>query len=171
MGLRKALGFVISIIAAFILPTMGLAEPGLKLDVVPVKRIYSSREGLMMKFVFTAQSRTKLCLSKDILSQMRINIHRSGSGKLPLQPLVVHDNSVLFQEPMQIRWLDVGESITLRANLKRFRFADDNKWEPGEYSVEVIFNLCEQTPNDYVTASDKEIPVKSRQPGWFMIML
>lgn len=153
--------------------SLGVAadSPTLRLEVEPVKRIYSIREGLMVKFTFTAQSRTKLCLNDDILSQVQIDIYRPGSGKLALQPLVIQDNSVIFQKPMRVQWLDSGESLTLRANLKRFKFANAEKWEPGEYNVNATFNLCEQTPAEYVTNPGKEIPVKAVRQGWFMIML
>lgn len=173
--IKKPIGFLLSIIAgltALLSPLVFASEaPRLKLEVEPVKRIYSEREGLMVKFIFTAQNKTKLCLHDDILSQMQISIHRPGSGKLALQPLVVQDNSILFQKPLQVRWLNAGDTLTLRANLKRFQFADGDKWEPGEYNVNAVFNLCEQTATDYVTDTGKEIPIKAVRQGWFMIML
>lgn len=173
--MQKPIGLLLSIIAIsglFFSPLSKAADPpGLKLEVEPVKRIYSDREGLMVKFIFKAQSKTKLCLDNDILSQMQISIYRPGSGKLALQPLVLRDNSVIFQQPMQVRWLESGDSLTLRANLKRFKFANGESWEPGEYNVNATFNLCEQTPAEYVTDSGQEIPIKAARQGWFMIML
>lgn len=124
----------------------------------------------MVKFTFTAQSKTKLCLANDIMSQMNIGIYRPGSGKLPLAPMVIQDNSVIFQKPLQVRWLEAGDSITLRANLKRLKFANGEPWSPGEYNINATFNLCEQTPVEYTT-SGPEIPVKAAKPGWLMIML
>lgn len=152
---------------------MGLAgEPtGLKLEIEPTKQIYSSHEGLVLKFTFTARSKTKLCLAKDILSQTQVTISRPGKGKVLLKPLVMRDNSALFQEPMQVQWLDSGESLSLRANLKRFQFDDGEQWTPGEYNVDARFNLCEQTPAEEVTDPGQEIPVKAVHPGWFMIMI
>jgi hypothetical protein len=144
---------------------------GLKLRLEPTKQIYSNHEGLVMKFIFMAQSKTKLCLDKDILSQMQITIAQPGQGKIPLKPLVLTDNSQIFQEPMKVLWLEAGDSVTLRANLKRFQFDGGNQWAPGEYSVNAVFNLCEQTPAEVVTDPGKEIPVKSTGQGWFMIMI
>jgi hypothetical protein len=144
--------------------------PGLKLEVAPVKQIYSNREGLMVKFILTARTRTKLCLAKDLLSQMQVDISRSGVGKLPLQPLVLRDNSALFSEKLKIHWLEPGESLTLRANLKRYRFNDGEVWKPGDYSVGATFNLCEQTADEQVMPGGKEVPVRSVRQGWFMIM-
>lgn len=125
----------------------------------------------MAKFTFLARSRTKLCLAKDLLSQMQVNISRSGTGKLPLKPLVIKDNSQIFQEPMKVVWLDAGESLSLRANLKRYQFDGGNQWTPGEYGVNATFNLCEQTPDPVVTEPGKETPVKASGQGWFMIMI
>lgn len=143
----------------------------LRLEIEPAKRIYSSREGLMVKFTFTALSKTKLCLDKDLLSQMQFSVFRPGTGKLQLQPLVVRDNSQIFAEPMQIRWLDSGESLTLRANLKRFKFANGEHWDPGEYNVSAVFHLCAQNASETVDASGPEIPVPTARQGWFMIMI
>lgn len=148
----------------------GLVLPGLMLKVEPAKQIFSSREGLVTRFTFKAQSKTKLCLDKDILSQMQVTIARSGSGTLPLKPLVLKDNSQLFQEPMKVVWLEAGQSLTLRANLKRYQFDGGEQWTPGEYSVGATFNLCEQTPAQKVTDPGRETPVKSERQGWFMIM-
>jgi hypothetical protein len=145
--------------------------PGLKLQLEPTKQIYTNHEGLVVKFIFTAQSKTKLCLDKDILSQMQINISKPGKGKIPLKPLVLKDNSQIFQEPMKVLWLDSGESLTMRANLKRFQFDNGEQWIPGEYSVNAVFNLCEQTPAETVTDPGQEIPIKSSGQGWFMIMI
>ncbi len=140
------------------------------LEIEPVKRIYSSREGVMVKFVLKATDRVKLCLAKDILSQVQVNIHRSGSGKMGMKPLVLRDNSEIFQQRLKVRWLESGESVVLRANLKRFQFANGTQWTPGEYHIGATFNLCEQTPNEEVTVSEKEIPIQSTRTGWFMIM-
>lgn len=144
--------------------------PGLQLTVSPAKQIFSNREGLVALFTFKAQAKTKLCLAEDILSQMQVNISRSGTGKLPLKPLVIKDNSQIFQEPMRVVWLESGQSLTLRANLKRYQFDGGELWTPGEYSVAATFNLCEQTPALKVTDPGQEIPVKSNGQGWFMIM-
>ncbi len=141
-----------------------------RLEIEPVKRIYSSREGIMVKFIFTAQARTKLCLEKDVLSQMQVNFYRPGVGKLPVQPLVLRDNKEIFKEKPKVQWLESGESLTLRANLKRFRFAGGEHWIPGEYSVGATFNLCEQTEDVEVSDEGLEIPVKTTRQGWFMIM-
>ena len=81
----------------------------LRLEIVPAKQLYSNREGLTVQFKLTAFSLTKVCLDKDILSQMQVGLFRSGS-KLPLQPLVITDNSQRFKIPMEVRWLDPGES-------------------------------------------------------------
>ena len=147
-----------------------VAKPLLTLTLEPTKRIYSSREGVSVKFVFHASQRVKLCLDEDILSQVQVAIARSGQGEMPLQPLVMRDNSELFERPRKIRWLDSGESLTLRANLKRFHFSQGYRWQPGEYSASVTFGLCEQTPGDYDDPAGKETPIQSDGPGWFMIM-
>jgi len=70
-----------------------------------------------------------------------------------------------------LRWLEPGENVTLRANLKRFQFADGEHWEPGEYNVRATFNLCAQTPETEATVLEEEIPVKSAKSGWFMISI
>jgi hypothetical protein len=145
--------------------------PGLKLNVEPIKQIFSTREGLVFKYTFTAQRKVKLCLSKDLLSQIQVDISHSGRGKMPLQPLVIQDNSQIYQEPMRVLWLENGQSVTLRANLKRYQFSNGEKWTPGEYSVNTTFNLCEQTPAETVTDPGKEIPIHASQQGWFMIMI
>jgi hypothetical protein len=143
----------------------------LKLTLEPIKDIYSNGVGLMMKFVFTARTRVKLCLDRDLLSQMQVDIVRSGDGKIPLQPLVITDNSELFQRPMQVRWLDPGQTVALRANLKRYQFGGGYTWGPGEYTVGATFNLCEQTPTEEVDPAAPETLVRSAGRGWFMIMM
>lgn len=148
----------------------GEAAAPLTLRLEPTKRIFSSREGVTVKFVLTARARTKVCLSKDVLSQMQISVGQSGRGQMPLAPLVLKDNTIRFQQALKVRWLEPGESLTLRANIKRLRFADGQPWAPGEYSVGATFNLCEQTPTEYVTETGQEIPVRAESQGWFMIM-
>jgi hypothetical protein len=96
----------------------GEEPPVLKMEIQPTKQIYSIREGLVMKFIFTARSKAKLCLDKDIFSQMQVTIAKPGTGKIPLKPLVLKDNSQLFQESMKVQWLEAGESLTLRASLE-----------------------------------------------------
>jgi len=142
----------------------------LQLRLAPQKQIFSQREGLVMQFIFTAKSKTKLCLDKDILSQMQVSLYQAGVGKLPLKPLVIKDNSHLFLEPMRVVWLDSGQTMTVRANLKRFQLDGGSIWSPGEYSVDATFNLCEQTPVEPVTDPGHETPVKAAGPAWFMIM-
>jgi hypothetical protein len=142
----------------------------LQLQLVPQKNIFSRREGIVMQFIFTAKAKTKLCLDKDILSQMQVTLARSGSGKLPLKPLVIKDNSHLFLATMGVVWLESGQSLTVRANLKRFELDGGSTWAPGEYSADATFNLCEQTPVEPVTEPGHETPVKAARPGWFMIM-
>ena len=95
------------------------AEPAdeispLTLTLEPTKRIYSSREGVSVKLVFRANQRVKLCLDEDILSQVQVAIARSGQGEMPLQPLVMRDNSELFERPRKIRWLDSGSRARSR---------------------------------------------------------
>lgn len=163
----------IILVAFCLMASVGQAgEPvGLRLEIEPTKQIYSVREGLVVKLVFKANQKTKLCLAKDILSQMQVSISRPGQGKLALQPLVIKDNSTIFQEPMKVLWLESGQSLTLRANLKRYHFLDTDQWTPGEYNVSATFNLCEQTPAEIVTDPGQEIPVKAVRQGWFMIMI
>jgi hypothetical protein len=102
---------------------------------------------------------------------MQVTIVKPGIGKIPLKPLVITDNSQIFQEPMQVLWLESGESVTMRANLKRFQFDNGEEWAPGEYNVNAVFNLCEQTPAETVTDPGKETPIPSTGRGWFMIMI
>ena len=144
-------------------------NPSLTLLVEPSKRIFSSREGLMVKFTLKAAERTKVCIERDILSQLTLNISRSGE-LLPIQPLVVKDNRQLFREQMKIRWLESGESLSFRANIKRIQFANGEPWEPGEYNVTGSFGLCEQTPDQFYDPAGEETPVRSKNSGWFMIM-
>ena len=168
--------FIILAAFGFLASVSRAGEPAsnansLRLEIEPIKQIYSNHEGLVFKFIFTAHERTKLCLAKDILSQTQISISRPGKGKVPLKPLVIQDNSEIFQEPMKVQWLDSGESVTLRANLKRYQFVDAEQWTPGEYNVNATFNLCEQTPTEVVTDPGQEIPIKASRQGWFMIMI
>jgi hypothetical protein len=144
-------------------------SPPIKLLIEPTKRIYSFREGLMVQFVLKATRRTKVCLEKDIMSQMQVRISRSGS-LLPVEPLVLKDNRLIYHQSMQIRWLEPGEQLLFRANLKRFRFAGGESWEPGEYTVNATFNLCEQNGVDDYDPAGEEIPVEAEAPGWLMIM-
>lgn len=135
----------------------------------PEKRIYSSREGVMVKFVLKASRRVKVCYAKDILSQMQLKIARSGHN-MALQPLVVQDNSQIFQQPMNIRWLESGQSMTFRTNLKRYKFAEGETWEPAEYNASATFDLCDQSEDQPYDPAGKEIPVRTTTPSWFMIM-
>ena len=79
-------------------------------------------------------------------------------GAIVAQPLVMRDNSELFERARKIRWLESGESLTLRANLKRFHFNEGHRWQPGEYSAKATFGLCEQTPGDYDDPAGAETP-------------
>ncbi len=162
---------IILLLAGLALRAGAAGTAPLRMDVEPAKQIYTDREGLMVKFILTAREKTKLCLEKDPLSQMRITVSRSGQGKVPLEPLVLRDNRVLFDQNMKVRWLNPGDRVYLRANLKRLRFSGGGRWEPGEYSVSAVFNLCEQTPNEEVNDLGKEIPIPTARPGWFMIMI
>jgi hypothetical protein len=163
---------IILVALCWLASTGQAGEPvGLRLEIEPIKQIYSIREGLVVKLIFKANQKTKLCMAKDILSQMDIAIFRPGQGKLALQPLVIKDNSTIFQEPMKVQWLESGQSLTLRANLKRYQFLDTDQWTPGEYNVSATFNLCEQTPAERVTDPGREIPVRAVRQGWFMIMI
>ncbi len=143
----------------------------LKMTIEPLKQIFSSHEGLVILFKWTAKNPVTLCLARDFLSQTQISISRSGRGKLSLQPLIVHDNSTIFQEPMQVYHLKTGDSITRRANLKRYHFDDGENWVPGEYTVEATFNLCEQTLAEPITDPGQESTIRATRPGWFMIMI
>jgi len=147
------------------------ADPGLKLELVPTKQIYSSREGLTLQVILTAKTRTKLCLSRDILNQLKLKVYRSGQGQLKLQPLVLQDNSVAFQDDDPPVWLEAGQKITLKTNLKRYLFSEGASWEPGEYGISGSFMLCGQ--NEQSTAGDpgKETEIPTLQQGWFMIMM
>jgi hypothetical protein len=173
--LVKRISLLFFIILATLACMINLGRAGelqrLRLEIEPTKQIYSNREGLVVKLTLTANEKTKLCLAKDILSQMQISISRPGQGKMALQPLIIQDNSKIFQEPMKVQWLDSGQRVTLRANLKRFRFVDSEQWTPGEYNVNATFNLCAQTPTDVVTEPEVEIPIKAVKQGWFMIMI
>lgn len=152
----------------------GQTPPPVTLSIEPSKQIFSSREGLVLQFTWKAKGMVKLCLAKDLLSQVQIGISRSGRGKLPVQPLTLRDNSQMFQpvvqEPMRVYRLKAGQSITRRANLKRYRFEENEEWVPGEYSVTATFHLCEQTPGETGTDSETEIPIRAVRPAWFMIM-
>jgi hypothetical protein len=143
----------------------------LRLTIEPLKEIFSSHEGLVMLFKWTAKNPVTLCLTKDFLSQTQVNIYRSGRGKLPLQPLIVRDNTTLYQEPMQVYHLKTGDSISRRANLKRYHFGEGESWIPGEYNVEASFNLCEQTLNEPITDPGQESVIHAVKTGWFMIMI
>ncbi len=148
--------------------TIKTTQP-LALLLEPEKRIYSSREGVMVKFILKATQRVKVCYAKDILSQMQLKISRSGHP-LALQPLVVQDNSEIFQQPVNSRWLEPGQSLTFRSNLKRFHFAAGERWEPAEYTVSATFGLCDQAEDQPYDPAGKEMPIRTVMPAWFMIM-
>jgi hypothetical protein len=180
MGLRARRRVIIILMTALLFCGLsGLAQPGreaaqgppLVLGIESSKQIFSSREGLVLQFTWTAKGPVKLCLAKDLLSQVQIDISRSGRGKLPVQPLTLRDNSRIFQEAMRVYRLKAGESITRRANLKRYRFNEDEGWVPGEYNVAATFHLCEQTAAETVTDPGTEIPIRAARPAWFMIMI
>ena len=139
------------------------------LAIEPLKRIYTAREGLQVRFTLKALDRAKICVEKDILSQMTLRVSRSGEF-LHLQPLVVTDNRELFHQHMNVQWLESGQTLTFRANIKRFRLANGETWEPGEYTVSGSFGLCEQTPGTLYDPAGKEAPVPAKNTGWFMIM-
>ena len=152
-------------------PLLAAAPKGpLQILIEPSKRIYSSREGLMVKVVFKARERVKLCLEKDILSQMQWSVTKYGTGKLAVAPLVMRDNSELFNQRVKILWLEPGESTMFRINLKRLKFTGGESWDAAEYSVTTSFNLCEQTPGEEYNPGGKEIPIQAENSGWLMIM-
>lgn len=146
-------------------------EPNpVQLEIIPLKQIYTGHDGLIMKLVFMAKAKTKLCLGKNILGQMQFTVGRAGVGKLPLKPLIIKDNSQIFEQPMKVLWLEAGQSVTLRANLKQFSPDGGERWLPGEYNVGAVFNLCEQNQLEPVTDPGRETPIPSIRQGWFMIM-
>jgi len=135
---------VVSVFLA--LAPCAMAEPEtapLTLELTPLKSIYARHEGLMMQFRLKARERAPVCLPKDFLSQVQLKLYRAGHGALALGPLIVRDSSMAFQEPTRVRWLEPGQSVTLRANLKRFPLADGAlQWPPGEYSAQATFLVC-----------------------------
>ncbi len=147
----------------------GTAPPPLRLEIQPSKQIFSNHEGIVTMLKLTATTRTKVCLANDILSQIEMTINRSGVGSLPLLPMVIEDKSQFYQEPLRIVWLEAGQSMSLRLNLKRYLFANGERWKPGNYSTTGTFNLCEQTPATTVTDTGQEIPIKAQQSSGFMI--
>ncbi len=145
------------------------AKTPLKFSIEPTKRIYTSREGVRVKLVFTAIQRTKLCLKKDVLSQLSVKIHRAGQ-LVPMQPFTVKDTSLLFKQSPEVHWLDAGETLVRTASLKRYQFKDGSPWFSAEYSVSGAFDLCEQNDRDDVDVLEESFPVKTQQAAWFMIM-
>lgn len=141
----------------------------LKITLSPQAEIYSSHQGLMMTMVLQANQRAKVCLAKDIMTQMDFKVSQAGVN-LPLKPLVVNDNSTIFQQPVVIKWLDPGQKLTYRINLKRFQFADGQAWKPAEYHVSATYHLCEQNDSKTYDPAGDEIPIKTQKPAWFMIM-
>jgi len=165
-----------SIIACFLLAgLLGALQAGfgkpvpLRVQAIPIKNIYSSKEGVVVKFVFTAREKVRLCLEKDFLSQMQLKINKSGVT-MPLKPLVSLDQGKMFHQQTRIYWLEPGESIMLRTNLKRYKFDQSHTWEPAEYTVNGTFNLCSQTGGEEYSPLEEETPVPFEKPGWFMIM-
>lgn len=143
-----------------------------RLTLEALKPILKPSEGVLVQFTLTAVARTKVCLEKDPMSQVVLRATKAGMGLLPLKPLVVRDYQKLYNQRPVVRWLDPGQSVTWRTNLKRFGFADGQRWAPGEYSVQATFQLCEQSagyaPPD---PARPEIPIPSVLPAWFMISL
>jgi hypothetical protein len=108
---------IVLFFAALLLPVFCVAQEKtasttpITLSIEPNKRIFSSHEGLMVKFTLKAKERAKVCIEKDSLSQFKLQISRSGE-QMPLQPLVVKDNRELFRQHMKVRWLDAGQTLT-----------------------------------------------------------
>lgn len=144
-------------------------KPLLNISIEPIKRIYSSREGLMTNFIFEANRKTKLCVAKDIMTQMDITVSQAGQ-KVTLKPLVVTDIEKLYQKKAKEIWLEPGETISFRLNLRRLMFASGKSWKPGEYSINTTFHLCPQDISDPDSMLFNEIPIEATQPGWLMIM-
>lgn len=140
------------------------------LTLEPQKQIYTAREGLMVKFTFKALQPARVCFEKDPLTQFRFSVYRSGTGALPLQPVVTHDTRVLFDQRPEVFMLDSGEVHVYRLNLKRLHFRQGEAWTPGDYTVNATFSLCEQTEDKAWDASGKENPLGILQPARFMIM-
>jgi hypothetical protein len=156
---------VLSALVLLALPTFSqAADPGLEFTLEPSKQIFSHSEGLVMIATWLAKRPVKLCLAKDLLGQMQVEITRSGTGKLALQPLVVQDNSKLYEEPLQDILLQTGQSIRRRVNLKRYQFADGEHWVEGDYTVKATFTLCPPEGG----AVESKVP--SRQAAFFMLM-
>ncbi len=144
-------------------------QPPIKFRLEPTKRIFTSREGVRVKLVFTATQRTKLCLKKDVLSHLSIDVYRAGQRVL-MQPLTVKDTSVLFKQTPKVYWLEAGDSLVRMASLKRYTFKDGSAWFPAEYSVSGRFDLCEQNDRNEVDLLEDAIPVEAEHDAWFMIM-
>ena len=123
----------------------------------------------MVKLTLKANRRAKVCLAKDILTQVRLKVSKSGQIT-PLKPLVVEDNSTLFDEPVIVKWLDPGQSLTFRTNLKRLNFANGDKWEPAEYNVAATYQLCDQTEDKAYDPAGRELSVPTQKIAWFLIM-
>ncbi len=140
------------------------------LAIEPQKQIYTAREGLMVRFVFKARQPARVCFEKDPLSQFNFSVYRSGTGELPLQPVVTHDTRVLFDQRPSVFELASGDVHVYRLNLKRLHFRQGEAWTPGDYTVKATFNLCEQAEGKHWDPSGQEIPLKAVQPARFMIM-
>jgi hypothetical protein len=152
------------VLTTTVLTSTALAEDiPLDFKLEPSKQIFSHSEGLVMVATWLAKHPVKLCLAKDLLGQMQVEISRSGKGKLSIQPLVIQDNSHLYQEPLQVLNLQTGQSIRRRVNLKRYHFGDGEHWVAGDYTVKASFTLC---GNDNGSA-ESTLPSRA---AYFMLM-
>jgi hypothetical protein len=139
------------------------------LTVEPQQQIYTAREAVMLRFNFRALKPVRLCFEKDPLAQFSLKITRAGIGPLALYPLLVQDNSMLLRQPPKVYQMNPGDSIPYRANLKRIKFANGERWQPADYAVSAVFRLCDQRAGSFA-GEGRETLVPSTREGRFMIM-
>lgn len=143
--------------------------PPVRLEIEPEEGIMTRAQGVPVRFIITAVRPVKLCLEKDPLTQFQLQISRQGHGPLPVEPLVVRDTRELFYQKIRVVELKPGQHYPYRANLRRLTFTNGEQWKPGDYTISATFNLCDQATAGNADSSGKEVPIKAKALGRFMV--
>jgi len=135
------------------------------------KMIYSRREGVQIKLTLKAKAPVDVCLRENPLTQITVMVKRAGAPALKVQPVV---DQLLMSDSVgqnRVQHLEPRQTWTSRFNLRQLQFYDGHSWEPGEYTVNGAFLLCEQgqPPSRFGIELGDETPIKFDKPVYFLI--
>lgn len=135
------------------------------------KMIYSRREGIQVELTFKAKAPVDLCLRENPLSQLNVSVARAGVGQLKIQPIVDQQLPETWKSQNRVHHLKSGETWQTRLNLRQLSFFDGDSWQPGEYSVDGEFLLCEQgqPPSRFGVDMGEETPIPFEGSIYFLI--